>query len=179
VLLCAAVTVCWWLIDTSAWRKPVAALLLAAACYAAVTRLAGSYSWLTLMRHCCIKYLPYPATQPAAATLHDLVRIYAHYGQPLYSQTFLTMVLVSVAAIFAALLTQPWRSAPVLVATAMLVTSGLNFLVHPVDNLRVRSAYYVVSLLILLTSLANRRVELPEWLRRHLLADRAPDTTVS
>jgi hypothetical protein len=175
VLMCVAVAVCWWLINAAEWRKPVASLFLSAACYTAVTRLAGSYSWLTLMHHCCIKYLPYPATQPIAASLHDLLHIYVRYGQPVYSQTFLTMVLVSVAAIIAALLTHPWRSAPVLLAIAMLTTIGLSFLVHPVDNLRVRSAYYVVSLLMLLSSLGRQPIGPAAALRRRLLVERAPD----
>jgi hypothetical protein len=179
VLMCVAVAVCWWLVSTAEWRKPVASLFLSAACYAAVTRWAGSYGWLTLMRHCCIKYLPYPATQPIAAGLHDLLHIYVRYGQPIYSQTFLTMVLVSVAAIIAALLTQPWRSAPVLLAFAMLTTIGLNFLVHPVDNLRVRSAYYVVSLLMLLSSLGRQPIRPAATLRRRLLAERAPGSAGS
>jgi hypothetical protein len=151
--------------------RPVIALILCVALYLGVSRATGAYSWPTLMYHAYINYLPYPQTQPPKVHAADLVHIYLKFGQPLYSQTFLTMLLMAVLALIATALTGPARGPLVVFSAAIVVTLPLHFLVHPSDNLRVRSAYYIASLVLLLIAVSHAAGAAPVSVRRWLLRD--------
>lgn len=173
VILCVMTCLAWMFMQPERYLRATIALCLTLGLYLAVTRLAGAYSWPVLMYHAYIAYLPHPRTHPSAVSVADLVRIYVKFGQPLYSQTFLTMLLVAVLALIGNLLTSPLRSAAVALSGALVVTLPLHFLVHPSDNLRVRSAYYVAALVLLLIALSNVLDKTSQVVRRWLLA--APD----
>ena len=155
IILCVFLCLAWLLIRPGEYRRPLLGMALCITLYLGVTRIVGAYSWLTLMYHAYINYLPHPRTHPYAVHAADLLRIYLKFGQPLFSQSFLTMLLMAVLALLAALATAPLRSPQTALATVIVVTLPLHFLVHPSDNLRVRGAYYIAAFIFLLIAISN------------------------
>ena len=155
IIFCVMMCFAWMVVNPRDYFRPLVTLGLSVVLYFADTKMHQSYSWGLLMYHAYINYLPYPRTHPASVNLSDLVRIYVKFGQPTYSQAFITMLLAAVSALVANLATSPVRSQLVAFSAALVATLPLHFLVHPSDNLRVRSAYYIASLILLLIAVAR------------------------
>jgi len=177
IILCVFMCLAWMIIRPGEYLRPLIALALCVALYLGVSRAMGAYSWPTLMYHAYIHYLPYPQTHPSRVHVGDLVHIYLKFGQPLYSQTFLTMLLMAVLALLATALTGPARTPLVVFSAVLVLTLPLHFLVHPSDNLRVRSAYYVASLILLLIAISNAAAAAPASVQRWLLRDQTRTET--
>jgi hypothetical protein len=173
IILCVLMSLAWLVTKPRDYARPLIALALCLALYVGVTRVMGAYSWPTLMYHAYINYLPYPQTQPSVVHAADLLHIYAKFGQPIYSESFLTMLLVAVLALIGALVTAPLRSPLVVFSAALVLTLPLHFLVHPSDNMRVRSAYYIAALIFRLIAISKSAVRASPAMRRWVFAERS------
>jgi hypothetical protein len=178
IILCLLLCGAWMLLRPGEYGRPLVGIGLCVLLYMSVTRITGAYSWPVLMYHAYIAYQPYPETHPSAVHAVDLLHIYLKYGQPIYSQTFLTMLAVAVAALVASLLVEPLRSAPVACSAVLVLTLPLHFLVHPSDNMRVRSAYYVAALILLLIAVAKAARNVAPPVSRWLLAPQSAAATM-
>jgi len=172
IILCLIMCLAWMVIRPGEYARPLVGLGLCLALYFGVTKAMGAYSWPTLMYHAYINYLPYPQTQPSVVHASDLLRIYIKFCQPLFSQSFLTMLLVSVLALIASLLAAPPRSPLVIFCASLVLTLPLHFLVHPSDNMRVRGAYYIASYVFLLIAVSEMAAQSSPFARRWILNGR-------